>query len=325
MILLGAVSATGIFAIVLLIAIPVLSITLSPYFLNVYRNVRLENTFVELQNSFGGELVPTQQYPALKFHLEDQECFLWVVSGKANRLITNLQLPLPDPNLRLQVFPQGFWENLRVFMGMQDVVIGAGDFDQRYVIQSNRPPNQLQNILNLDARNEIDGIRGGDNQLQIVVSGRQLMVSVNLPSLDSYQFRTLVHRGQALQRFLCQGLGIQFPSPYIDSGIILAEPVLRGDSRRPPKLVQRARDEKPPLPLTSRSSASRKSRNSSNSPSARDRELPEAKCLVCGELAKLDLVHCVSCKTIHHRECFDYVGTCSIFACGSTRYSSLDR
>jgi len=38
-------------------------------------------------------------------------------------------------------------------------------------------------------------------------------------------------------------------------------------------------------------------------------------CKVCGELIEPPSVLCIVCRTPHHRDCWDYVGTCSIYGC----------
>jgi hypothetical protein len=41
-------------------------------------------------------------------------------------------------------------------------------------------------------------------------------------------------------------------------------------------------------------------------------------CKVCGEVIDGGpVVLCASCRTPHHRECWEYVGACSIYGCGS--------
>lgn len=42
------------------------------------------------------------------------------------------------------------------------------------------------------------------------------------------------------------------------------------------------------------------------------------RCQVCGGDLCPPLVACAGCGTLHHGECWDYVGACSIFACGKT-------
>jgi len=44
-------------------------------------------------------------------------------------------------------------------------------------------------------------------------------------------------------------------------------------------------------------------------------------CQVCGEhRPEARDVACVECGTVHHQECWEYVGRCSTFGCGSKRY-----
>jgi Prokaryotic RING finger family 1 len=45
-----------------------------------------------------------------------------------------------------------------------------------------------------------------------------------------------------------------------------------------------------------------------------------AVCRVCGEEIHEGLIFCRRCKTPHHRECWQYVGRCSVFACGETQF-----
>ncbi len=47
---------------------------------------------------------------------------------------------------------------------------------------------------------------------------------------------------------------------------------------------------------------------------------PEQPCRVCGEGLgrEAPLVACRGCQTPHHRDCFEYLGQCSVYACGCT-------
>ena len=54
-------------------------------------------------------------------------------------------------------------------------------------------------------------------------------------------------------------------------------------------------------------------------------ELPEpdqleSQCHICGEPLASDLVYCGSCRTPHHRECWEYFGSCATYACGHKQY-----
>ena len=48
--------------------------------------------------------------------------------------------------------------------------------------------------------------------------------------------------------------------------------------------------------------------------------LESAICQVCGDDITGDAVYCRSCKTPHHRDCWEYCGSCSTYGCGPTRF-----
>ena len=43
-------------------------------------------------------------------------------------------------------------------------------------------------------------------------------------------------------------------------------------------------------------------------------------CIVCGEALRSDLVTCRSCRTPHHKDCWQYFGGCATYACGGKQY-----
>ena len=53
---------------------------------------------------------------------------------------------------------------------------------------------------------------------------------------------------------------------------------------------------------------------------AREPDEVESKCQVCGEPLAKELVYCGGCRTPHHRECWEYFGGCSTYACGQKQY-----
>lgn len=48
--------------------------------------------------------------------------------------------------------------------------------------------------------------------------------------------------------------------------------------------------------------------------------LVDVVCPICGDPIESDLVYCSSCKTPHHRECWEYNTRCATFACGKSTY-----
>ena len=54
-------------------------------------------------------------------------------------------------------------------------------------------------------------------------------------------------------------------------------------------------------------------------------ESEPAICQICGEAVMSDVVRCVSCKTLHHGECWDYIGACSTYGCGQRKSRKMRR
>ena len=50
--------------------------------------------------------------------------------------------------------------------------------------------------------------------------------------------------------------------------------------------------------------------------------LEQIDCPICGDPIESQLVTCVSCKTPHHRDCWDYNGRCATFACGQEVFAT---
>ncbi|MHC5539232.1 RING finger protein, partial [Singulisphaera rosea] len=46
-----------------------------------------------------------------------------------------------------------------------------------------------------------------------------------------------------------------------------------------------------------------------------DPEIESPICKVCGEPIVTPGVLCVACRTPHHRDCWEFVGSCSIYGC----------
>ncbi len=47
----------------------------------------------------------------------------------------------------------------------------------------------------------------------------------------------------------------------------------------------------------------------------------EGNCRVCGEEYNRETVNCIDCETSYHKECWDFVGKCSVYACDSKEYT----
>jgi hypothetical protein len=49
-------------------------------------------------------------------------------------------------------------------------------------------------------------------------------------------------------------------------------------------------------------------------------DLRNAICEICGEPASENVVYCPRCRTPHHRDCWEYFGACSVYACGEKNF-----
>lgn len=57
---------------------------------------------------------------------------------------------------------------------------------------------------------------------------------------------------------------------------------------------------------------------STSAPAPSDQAAPH--CIVCGEALLVDLVSCRSCRTPHHKDCWQYFGGCATYACGGKQF-----
>ena len=46
-----------------------------------------------------------------------------------------------------------------------------------------------------------------------------------------------------------------------------------------------------------------------------------AVCMICGEAVVERRVQCRRCQTPHHQECWEYLGQCSTYGCGGTKWN----
>src|SRR5579859_5041784 len=53
-------------------------------------------------------------------------------------------------------------------------------------------------------------------------------------------------------------------------------------------------------------------------------EVGLGRCSVCGDTPQANVVKCGSCETVYHRECFLWMGRCSIMGCGLRRAIEID-
>lgn len=182
---------------------------------------------------------------------------------------TELTIHFPDPSLRLEIYPQTIFHQMRKLLGMQDIEVGVRSFDDAFIIQGNDPA-QIREYLSLDTQYAITALASFTfyHNLHLNIGGGTLRVTKQQQLTSETDLTRFVTTFEALFNALLYTRlsGIQF------------------------------------LPTTL--------------PTAR----PDSHCQVCGEGLSGKIVYCASCRTPHHLDCWQYVGHCSVYACGQKRY-----
>ncbi len=181
--------------------------------------------------------------------------------------ILSVQAPWMDASFRMKIFKDTLTPEMKKFIGMEDLLIGSNQFDNRYVIQSN-DIEQLQQVLTPESQAEI--IKLGRDINLMILHGRVVFetnVYLNLKNTD--MVKTIIDR-------------------FVDCYFAMSESWSRTDALIDVKVVSST----------------------------------TATCMVCGEDVNERKVYCESCGTPHHRECWEYLGQCSTYACGHKRFAS---
>lgn len=211
-------------------------------------------------------------------------------------------------NLRCEVYPERFMSSLGKLIGMQDIEIGVGVFDTRYILKSN-DPGGLGSFLDQPVRDAIDALyfMFGDRDVYVHLDRDRVLVKRRrladeegdldvffAPCLRVFDgaLRTL----GALYQLPVDGAGIRFLGPGASAGAVVAAPA-PGEVTFLPDSEGIYFEGSEPVAL------------------------PRPKtCPVCGDdlLGRL-VVACASCDARHHRDCWEFNGSCSTYACLSKR------
>ena len=95
-------------------------------------------------------------FPQVAFHLGDSRTVL-SFSNNGEEVQTHLTMSLYDVHLRLELRPQGIAQRIGKYFGMQDIEIGAPEFDAAFIIQGSNE-REIREFLREDVRLAIMGI-----------------------------------------------------------------------------------------------------------------------------------------------------------------------
>jgi hypothetical protein len=236
---------------------------------------KLRQVYQRFGEAYDGQLHDRQLFesPKVSFVFRASRALLSIYesSDQPPQFYTQLTYTIPAgwPH-RLEVFPQRFEEKDVKYLNVDDIRIGAPEFDRRFVIKSN-DADFARAFLDEKARVSVEELRNqaGNDKILISVNSSRLLVrkaSILAEYLDVIRFAEL--SGQLYDRL--------FRFWEKASGIEIMEEA----------------ESAPGDPV----------------------------CQVCGAPVPADLrVYCRRCRTPHHRDCWEFNGQCSTYACGEKR------
>ena len=190
------------------------------------------------------------------------------------RTVTEFTIHFPDPRLRLEIYPQTIVEQMKKFLGMQDIEVGVPQFDEQFIVQGN-DSNLIREYLSFETQAALQAVARCSFyfDLHLIIGGSTLRLTKRS---DIRQVQDLLRFVQACETLFvalvsARSLGIEFLP-----------------TSAPPRIS-------------------------------------ETHCQVCGEGLHGSIVYCASCQTPHHLDCWQYVGSCSVYACGQKRYRAAKK
>ena len=161
----------GLFALFFIVAIGVA----------VARNQRVNDEWRQFADQVGGEYQPSGLFQSRAIRMSHRGYPVLVdvysTGGKHPTYYTQLRLPWPEANFRLEVYPDGVLSSFRKFFGMQDIEIGSPGFDNAYIITGSSR-DEVREFLNPSAQQVVSQLRSlwGTYEVYVSVVRGQLLV-----------------------------------------------------------------------------------------------------------------------------------------------------
>jgi hypothetical protein len=101
----------------------------------------------------------------------------YCTAGEHPTYYTQVHFQGLQPTERCEIYPEGMWSRVGKLMGMEDVLIGSPDFDDRYVIKG-ASVAALRNLLSPGVQEQIERLRGflGNGDIYVSFDKRELLV-----------------------------------------------------------------------------------------------------------------------------------------------------
>lgn len=208
---------------------------------------------------------------------------IYSINGKRGKCYTRFRISWPDSRFRCEVYPADVLSRVGHFIGMRDIEIGSQRFDSDYVITGN-DVSELREFLTPEVQDCIDQLRSLGQGLRY------------FPYEDVTSARDIYFEASGGQ-LLIKKIGVIREYEELEKFVLLALELYDHAMKTSAKGIEFV-TAKPVANLS----------------------LKEAVCQICGETVKLDAVFCRSCKTPHHKDCWEYYGACSTYGCGQRRF-----
>jgi hypothetical protein len=271
----------------ILVVVVVAAVLFAVFAIRQHNRSTVAATYARLAAELGGTLHKAGFFgrPAIDFRHRGLAARLDVqaTGGEGRSYYTQLHLEWPDRTLRCEVLPAGLFGRIGKLLGMSHVEIGA-PFDANYIVTGDSP-ERIRKLLSPGVQIAVDRLQrslGGGNAY-VSFHGGTLLVKKKGYLREYRNLRQFVR----LALELCDQAGMSG-----DEGITFLDVALLDDAA---------------LAVLGDSSA----------PGSSGR-VPV--CQVCGDEITDRVVHCRSCRTPHHEDCWRYYGACSTYGCGEHRF-----
>jgi hypothetical protein len=235
----------------------------------------------------GGDLFTP---PQVRLRFQNYPAVLKYTSHGKRGQHTHFTITWPDPSLRCELYPQNLMSELRKLWGMEDIEIGSPQFDAAYFISGNSR-QAVRELLSRDVQVAVF-------RLSDLAAGRSFGRGRDL-HVDWQRGVLTVTKTIGLTTY-----------EDLEQFVTLSAELFQA------ALATRATG------ITFLGEAKQAAGELAEPP---EPDAAESQCHVCGEPLAKDLVWCAGCQTPHHRECWEYFGSCSTYGCGQKRYVTKTR
>lgn len=270
-------AATGVGVVFLIVMFVVLIIGVAIAVQASQRNA-MNNVYRLFAQRVGGTLTEGSlwTFPTVTFAHDGASALLdvYATGGKNSTLYTQLTFTFyHNSSFRCEISPEGFFQEIGKFFGMQDIEVGYRTFDDHFIVKSD-DIETVRNFLNAAVQQELiklKQLRRNDHIYLSMNSSRLLIKKLSL-----------LNRLEDLIAF------------YESSGRVCDEvmTLLGASGAGAIQILDVSFDGAVETPV----------------------------CQVCGDEVTSNKVVCRRCRTPHHRDCWEYNGGCSVYACKERRY-----